>query len=267
MPWLTTHDVVLRYDLQGNAPGTLLLLHEMGGSLESWDGLLPYLLPRWRVLRYDQRGAGLSETPRRPLTISDASCDAVALLDALGIATPVVPVGTAVGGAVALHIAATHPSRVRAVVATSPATGVPEAARQALLDKAEELERLGTRAVVDAGLDLGYPPTLRDDAARFAQCRAQRLGADAQGQAATMRMLAGLDMEAELARIACPALILAGTHDLGRPPTRVEPVALTIPGAEYRVVESGHFMAIQTPALLAAELDRFLGGLPPARGT
>jgi pimeloyl-ACP methyl ester carboxylesterase len=266
MPWLATPDVALRYELVGGAAETLLLLHEMGGSLESWDGLLPHLLPRWRVLRYDQRGAGLSEKPRRPLTIADAGNDAVALMDALGIATPVVAIGTAVGGAVALHLAAAHRSRMRAVVATSPATGVPEAARQPLLDRAEELERLGTRAVVDAGLDLGYPPSLRGDAARFANCRAQRLGADPGGQAATMRMLAGLDMAADLAAVACPALILAGTHDLGRPPARVEPVARAIAGAEYRIIESGHFMAIQTPELLAAELHRFLEGLPPPMG-
>ncbi|WP_431285801.1 alpha/beta fold hydrolase [Humitalea sp. 24SJ18S-53] len=262
MPWLTTPDVALRYAIDGDGPETLLLLHEMGGCLESWDGILPLLLPRFRVLRYDQRCAGLSEKPRRPMTMADAGRDAVALLDALGVDGPVVPIGTAVGGAVALHIAATYPARVRAVIATSPATGVPDQARQPLRDRADALEREGTRATVDAGLDLGYPPALRGDAARFAETRAQRLAADPVGQAATMRMLAGLDMVAALASIACPALILAGIHDLGRPPERVAAVAAVIPGAEFRVLESGHFMAIQTPELLAAEIHRFLGPPP-----
>jgi pimeloyl-ACP methyl ester carboxylesterase len=265
MPWLSTHHVALRYELAGDAPDTLLLLHEMGGSLESWDGLLPFLLPRWRILRYDQRGAGLSEKPRQPITMASAGMDAVALLDALGIQQPVVPVGTAVGGAIALHLAATYPERVRAVVATSPATGVPEDARQGLLEQAADLERRGTRATLDPALDLAYPPTLRADAGRFAQCRAQRLGADPWGQAATMRMLAGLDMAADLARITCPTLIIAGTHDLGRPPARVEPVARAIAGAEYRVIDSGHFMAIQTPDRLATAIGSFIGALPLAR--
>lgn len=263
MPWLETPDVALRYALSGEGPATLLLLHEMGGSLESWDGLLPLLPPGLRVLRYDQRGAGLSEKPRGRLTMPQAGNDAVALLDALGIGVPVVAVGTAVGGAVALHLAAAHPGRVRGVVATSPATGIPAAAKRATFDRAETMEREGTRAVVESGLDLGWPPALRDDPALFAACRAQRLGADPFGQAATTRMLAELDMAADLASIACPTLILAGAHDLGRPPERVAAVAAAIPGAEYRVLESGHFMAIQTPALLAAELDRFLAALPP----
>lgn len=266
MPWLTASEVSLRYDVTGDGPDTLLLLHEMGGCLESWDGLLPLLVPRCRILRYDQRGAGLSEKPRGPLRMADAGQDAVAVLDALGIHTPVVAIGTAVGGAVALHLAAAHPTRVRGVIATSPATGVPEAARRPLLEKADQLEREGTRIAVDAGLDLGYPPPLRADAARFAHTRAQRLAADPFGWAATMRMLAGLDITADLASISCPALILAGSHDLGRPPERVAAVAAAIPGAEYRVLESGHFMAIQTPELLAAEIHRFLDGLSGSSG-
>jgi pimeloyl-ACP methyl ester carboxylesterase len=259
MPWLDTGEVALRYELSGAGATTLLLLHEMGGSLESWDALLPLLQPRFRVLRYDQRGAGLSERPPAPLTIDAAGRDAMALLDRLEIARHVVPIGTAVGGAVALHLAACWPQRVRAVVATSPATGVPEAARQALLDKADDLARAGTRSVVDAGLETGWPPVLRTDAARFAGTRAQRLGASAEGWAATMRMLAGLDMTAQLGRIRCPALVLAGAHDLTRPPDRVAPVAAAIPGAVFRTIASGHFMALQTPELLAEELLRFLG--------
>ncbi len=259
MPWLEANGVALRYELLGDGPETLLLLHEMGGSLESWDFLLSLLLPRFRVLRYDQRGAGLSEKPPRPLTMADAGRDAIALMDALGIALPVTPIGTAVGGAVALHLAATYPERVRAVIATSPATGVPEAAKQPLRDRADQIVREGLRVMVDPGLDQGYPPPLRGDAARFVMTRAQRHGASAEGQAATMRMLADLDMEAELSRIRCPALILAGEHDLGRPPPRVAAVAEAIPAAIFRVLPSGHFMAIQTPELLAAEIIAFLG--------
>jgi pimeloyl-ACP methyl ester carboxylesterase len=262
MPWLEANGVALRYEMRGEGPETLLLLHEMGGSLESWDFILPLLLPRFRVLRYDQRGAGLSEKPPRALTMDDAGRDAIALLDALGITQPVTPIGTAVGGAVALHLAATCPDRVRAVVATSPATGVPEAAQQALRDRADQIVREGLRVMVDPGLDQGYPPALRGDHGRFVLTRAQRHGASAEGQAATMRMLAGLDMEAELARIRCPALILAGEHDLGRPPPRVEAVARAIPGATFRIVPSGHFMAIQTPDLLAEAICRFLGPSP-----
>jgi 3-oxoadipate enol-lactonase len=115
---------------------------------------------------------------------------------------------------------------------------------------------------VDSGLEQGYPPVLRGDAARFAATRGYRLGARIEGLAATMRMLAGLDMQAELARIHRPVLILAGEHDGTRPPARVAEIAAAIPHVTHRVVASGHFMAIQTPELLAAEIARFLDAIP-----
>ncbi len=258
MPWIATPDIALRYEISGQGAQTLLLLHEMGGCLESWDPVLPLLHPNFRVLRHDQRNAGLSEKPPGPMTLAESGNDAVALLDALGLTEPVVVMGTAVGGAVALHLAAAHPGRVRAAIVTSPATGLPEAARPATLERAALLEREGTRAVVDAGLAQAWPEVLRGDAARFAATRAQRLSADARGWAATMRMLAGLDMAADLASIACPVLVLAGVHDHTRPPDRVAPVAAAIRGAVFRTVESGHFMALQTPEILAAEVLGFL---------
>jgi pimeloyl-ACP methyl ester carboxylesterase len=262
MPWIDTGPLSMRFEDLGQGSQTLLLLHEMGGTMESWDFILPLLSPRYRLIRYDQRGAGLTERPPGAFSIDDAGRDAVALLDTLSVYEPVVPIGTALGGALALHLAAAFPHRVRAAIATSPATGVPDAARQTLLDRADEMVAKGIRSLVQNGLDLGYPPALRGNAARFAWIRAQRLAADAAGQAATMRMLAGLDMQAELARIRCPVLVLAGSHDHGRPPERVAPVAAVIPGATYRVVESGHFMAVQTPELLAAQIDAFLQALP-----
>jgi len=51
----------IRYALSGNGPQTLVLFHELGGSLESWKGLVPLLPENLTVLRADMRGAGMSE--------------------------------------------------------------------------------------------------------------------------------------------------------------------------------------------------------------
>ena len=76
--------------------------------------------------------------------------------------------------------------------------------------------------------------------------------------AATFRMLAGLDMDAALARIRAPALILAGEHDGDRPPAGVAAVARKIRDAQFKIVPSGHFMALQTPEQFTAEVEAFL---------
>jgi 3-oxoadipate enol-lactonase len=51
----------LRYALEGKGERTLVLVHEMGGSLESWEDAARRFAESRRVLRYDCRGAGLSQ--------------------------------------------------------------------------------------------------------------------------------------------------------------------------------------------------------------
>ena len=72
------------------------------------------------MLRYDTRGAGLSQKVRGALTIDTMADDLVALMDALGIAGKVALAGIAVGGAIALHAAVRFPQRVAAVVVEQP---------------------------------------------------------------------------------------------------------------------------------------------------
>jgi 3-oxoadipate enol-lactonase len=107
--WIDANGVALRYELSGAGPRLLVLIHEMGGSLESWDLVLPYLTDRRRVLRYDVRGAGLSEKIRGTLAIDDAVDDLGALLDALDIGGPVAIAGCAVGAAIAVWRARRRP--------------------------------------------------------------------------------------------------------------------------------------------------------------
>jgi 3-oxoadipate enol-lactonase len=259
MDFIEVNGTALRYDLSGNGASTLVLIHEMGGTLESWDFVLPMLSARRRVLRYDTRGAGLSQKVRGTLTIDMMVDDLVALLDALQITGKVALAGVAVGGAIALHAAVRFASRVTAVVISSPAIGIAPDRRAGVLARVERMEREGLRAVLDS-LDSSYPPELRGDAGRFAAFRARWLGNDPASYGAIYRMLAGTDLQPELSRVACPALVIAGALDGTRAPALVEPVAKAIPGARYAVLQTGHYAAVQTPELYAQTIAEFLDG-------
>jgi 3-oxoadipate enol-lactonase len=260
MDFIEVNGTVLRYELDdraGASAPTLVLIHEMGGTLESWDLVRPPLACKRRVLRYDTRGAGLSQKVRAPLSIDSMVDDLVALLDALGIARKVALAGVAVGGAIALKTAVRHPDRVAAVVVSSPAIGIAPERRAAVLARLERMEREGLHAVADS-LDSSYPVALRDDAARFAGFRARWLGNDPASFGAIYRMLLAMDLEPELPRIGCPVLVLAGALDGTRPPALVEPVARAIPGARHAVLQTGHYAPMQTPELYVETLAAFL---------
>ena len=123
MNFIEVNGTALRYELSGHGASTLVLIHEMGGTLESWDIVRFRLAGRRGILGSDPRGAGLSQKVTGALSIDTMTDDLVALLDALGLTGRVVLAGVAVGGAIALRTAVRHPQRVAAVVVsrTTPA--------------------------------------------------------------------------------------------------------------------------------------------------
>ena len=208
----------VRYVLDGRGDRTLVLVHEMGGSLESWEDAARRFGETRRVLRYDCRGAGLSQKVRGELSIDTMADDIAALLDRNGIAGQVALVGVAVGGAIALHFAARHPGRTSAVVAGSPATGIAADRRAAVLARLAKIEAEGMAFAVEESMRNGYPDELRGDIKRFERYRARWLGNDPSSYATIYRMLAATEMQDELARLSCPVLVIGGSFDRTRPP-------------------------------------------------
>lgn len=257
MPFMDVNGVSLRYDVQGSGK-PLVLIHEMGGSLESWGLVTPLLAATRRVIRYDKRGMGQSEKIRPPLTIDTMTGDLIGLLDALGVTGKVALAGTAVGGAIALHTAVRFPDRIAAVIATSPAISLPAATRDATLERVAKFEREGVRVAFEATANNGYPEELRGDKAKFEGFRARWLANDPVSFGAIYRMLGDMDLFPELARIKCPVLVIGGEYDRGRPPGVVEPIARGIPGAQFKVLPTGHYAGLQTPELVAGEISAFL---------
>ena len=259
MSWIEVEGASLRYRITGADAGgtTLVLIHEAGGSIESWDAVLP-LLPRSRVLCYDQRGFGLSERAST-LGVAQMVGDLHALLRALGLAeAPVLLVGTAIGGTIALAYAATHPVHVRGVVATSPVTGPSTPAmREAMAGRAALVEAEGMRAVADAALARSYPESLRGDGERFRRYRARLLGNDPQSFAALSRCYVDVDLTPSYPSVRCPALVVGCRHDGIKPPAECAAAAEAMPRGRFVELDSGHFVAVQAPELLVATVQQF----------
>lgn len=245
--WIEANGLQLRYELRPGPGQPLVLIHEMGGMLESWDAVMAPLAARRAVLRFDQRGGGLSEKPPGPVTVEQLADDLAALLDALGIATPVAVAGTAVGAAVAAAFAAHHPMRIGALLLLAPAFDLKGDRHALALRRIEAIERDGVRAAF---------ATITSDAPhRFAILR---LAADPEGLCAIWRMLADLDMAPLLGRIACPTLVVSATRDTARLPHYVAGIAGQIPGARAVAIDSTHYMAIETPELVVDTIATFL---------
>ncbi len=98
----------------------LILLHGFGASLQTWDAWSDILSNRYRVVRFDLPGFGLTGpdptgdySDRRSLVVIGA------LMDRLGLARATL-IGNSMGGRMAWLFAANHPDRVDRLVLVSP---------------------------------------------------------------------------------------------------------------------------------------------------
>ena len=260
MNWIEANGASLRYDLGGSGDDVVVLVHEMGGALDSWDETLPHFNRYFRTLRYDQRGFGMSEKPRTKFTLDDMVGDLAGLLDALGITRPCHIVGSALGSAIVLALAARQPQRVARAAIASAVTGTIAARRAVQAERAATIEREGMRSFVEQSLNTSYPEALRGNRERFERHRRRWLTTDPTSFANMARMVAEMDITSEPAKITCPTLVLGAKHDSQRPPALMKELSTQIRGAKYVEVDSGHFMAVQTPDLFADHVVPFLRG-------
>lgn len=103
-------------DVQGpsDAP-TLVLLHSLGTDLHLWDPQMARLTQRYRVVRLDIRGHGLSAVDVQPFSMSDLADDVIAAVDHLQIKEMYVS-GVSIGGTIAQWVGFKIPKRVRGMI-------------------------------------------------------------------------------------------------------------------------------------------------------
>jgi 3-oxoadipate enol-lactonase len=171
----------LRYARDGETGPSVVLIHELGGSLDSWDGVVAALEKDFRLLRYDMRGAGESETPSKGFTLDDWIEDLRDLLAATKLAPPYHLVGGAVGALIATGYALKYPQQLTSVTLLAAALGASAARREEMIARTKVVLEKGMAEITDAALERSYPPAVRHDPARFARFREGMLRANVQG--------------------------------------------------------------------------------------
>lgn len=264
--WFGGGGTSLRTLRAGDGPASLVFIHELGGSAESWAGVAGALGSSWSWLAYDQRGHGDSEKPPGPLDMATHADDLERLLDAHDVERPCWLVAAAAGAAIAAEYALRRPERVAGIVMCAPSLDAPVARRQALRDRADLAAREGMRAIVDEALGRSWPPVLRSDdesRARFATYRSRMLGNDPAAYAHAARAFVGVALGDRLAELSCACLVLAGAHDLQRPPDALRASTGAMPDVTFETLPAGHLMAVQAPVMVAARIAAFVPGAHP----
>jgi pimeloyl-ACP methyl ester carboxylesterase len=115
VPHVWVRDLSMYYEIVGSGE-PLVMIAGLGGDHSGFKQLqVPAFADRYRCVLLDNRGVGQTGKPDAPYTTAQLAGDVVGLLDELGIESAHVS-GWSMGGAIAQHIAAEHPGRVRTVM-------------------------------------------------------------------------------------------------------------------------------------------------------
>ncbi len=248
----------LGHDIHGPDHAPVLVLGSSVGSTRAmWDANLDALARRFRVVRYDHRGHGGSETPPGPYTIADLGADVLALMDQLGVQR-FRYAGLSLGGMVGMWLGVNAPARVERLALCCTSAYMPPA--QAWEDRVAAIRAGGIESVADAVVARWFTPgfaTARPD--EVARLRAVLTGCDEEGYAQCCLAIARMDQRTDIAAITVPTLVLAGAQDPATPPSHSEQIADAVPGARMVTVDAAHLATAELADECSAILTDFLG--------
>jgi 3-oxoadipate enol-lactonase len=244
----------LRHKLDGPAGTSVVVLsNPLGTSFEVWDRQAGVLAQRFRVVRYDHRGQGGSETPPGPYSLELLVDDLTSLLDELEIAQASF-VGLSLGGAVGMQLAVACPDRLERLVLACTAARF--GSRASWLARAHTVRRNCIGALVEPVLERWF--TGEAQSGDVARCRAMLEATPAEGYAACCEALAEWDFRPRLGEIGAPTMVIAGAQDSATPPDDAEQIARGA-GADFVVLDgAAHLANVEQPAAFNTALVQHL---------
>ena len=250
-------DEVFNVEVEGleGAP-VLILSNSLGSNLEMWDRQMPELSKHFRVIRYDSRGHGGSVAPEGPYSLEQLGCDALAILDALGV-EKASWMGLSKGGAVGQWLLVHAPERIeRAVLAnTASKFGPPDVWNERLRVVREHGLGGLVEGVIDRWFTRGFQKREPEAVARI---RDAFVATPAAGYAACMSALRDVDLREAIRGVKVPVLVIAGRHDPSTPPELGREIAASIPGARLVELDAAHLSNIEDTEAFNRAVIEFL---------
>jgi len=269
MPYATTPDNVKLYYEEVGQGTPILFVHEFASDYRGWEPQMREFGKRHRCITYSARGYTPSDVPANKDAYSyrDVMRDCVAVLDHLKIDKAHL-IGLSMGGYTSLQVALNHPDRVRSMVLAGTGSGserwYTDEFHKSSRAIGDEFERDGSAKVAETyGMGPSRVPFLLKDPRGFTEFSKHLAEHDAVGSANTSRGFQGArpslyDFEAELRKLATPALIVVGDED----DRCVEPSLFlkdALPASGLVMMpKTGHAVNLEEPDLFNAVVGDFL---------
>ncbi|GMG84492.1 alpha/beta fold hydrolase [Paralimibaculum aggregatum] len=244
----------IAYAVSGAGPPLLRAGHFLTHLEMDWQGsvyrpTIAALSARHTLVRYDQRGTGLSQTDVADLSIEAYAADMLAVADAAGLDRfPIF--ATSQGVPVSVHVAAAHPERVsRLVLFGGFAQGRALRSGNRSHGDAEALMTLLNRGwgKPESGFMSAFIAMFCPDASpeeRTSIARSQLASATPEMAGRIRRAIDRFDVTESLAKVRAPTLVMHADGDAIHPVAQGRLLAANIPGAEFKLIHSNNHIIL-----------------------
>jgi pimeloyl-ACP methyl ester carboxylesterase len=268
--YATVDGVRLRFrDTGPKGAPAVILLHGFGASLETWEPWAKALSARYRVIRLDLPGFGLTGAdPTGDYSDARAVKILADLMDKLGVARASL-IGNSLGGRLAWTFAAKYPDRVTRLVLVSPdgfaSPGFEYGKAPKVPLMMQALPYVAPRGILKANLAVAYGRPASLTGATLTRYRDLLLAPGVRRAILTRTgQVILVDPAPILRHIQTPTLLLWGEKDGMIPITNAADYLRDLPHATLvRLPGLGHVPFEEDPVTSLAPVERFLAGEAP----
>ena len=249
----------MSYQVQGNAPETIVLVHGVGSSAATWWRLCPLLADSYRLVSYDLRGHGGSAKRPVPWSMEDFVSDHLQLMGELGIARHHL-VGFSLGALIAISVTIKAPEAVDRLVLLNCASDRQEEDRRRIANRMAQVRASNaakvardstTRWFTEAFL-ASHPEVVDQEVAIVS-------ATDDEMYKAAYEVLATTDQRDEAHQVTRPVLLVTGENDAGSTPRMSVSLAERFPDSAVQVLPRlKHYLHVEAPGTVAELIEGFL---------
>jgi len=265
MPRVKIGAISLYYETHGKGH-PILLIAGLNSDNASWTGVCGKLAKHFRVIAFDNRGSGRSDTSKKILSIREMADDAIGLLDYLQIKKCHV-IGHSMGGYIAQELAINYPERVGGLILEATASVSSTRNNTLFNDFLRRFEKdHDNEALMRLWTYWSFSPKTFERknfiASFIKNASAYPYLQSAEGFKGQIDTIASFNACARIKNIKAKTFVIMGSDDILILPAESMRLVRSVKGSVFEEIkDAGHCIHVESPDVFTSKAIRFLEGV------
>ena len=258
MKKIQVNGIEMNYQVDGPENASVVMMsNSLMSNLKMWDCTIPAFTDKYRVVRYDTRGHGATQTTPGPYSIQTLAADAAALIQALGVG-PVHFMGLSMGGMIAQYLGANYPDLVLSLTLCDTASEMPP--RSLWEERLQIATTQGIQGLAEGTIKRWFNQGFIEHAPQEVQkVREMILGTSVDGYVACACAVRDMAQSTMLLKVKKPSLVLVGRQDPACTVDQGMVIHKLIEGSQYVIIEdAAHLSNIEQPEAVNQVVRKFI---------